>query len=195
MELILASGSPRRKQLLTELGFNFRVQAVNIDEGLPSSLAARKAALFLAHKKGLAAKKISRNHSWILSADSVVILNDTVLGKPIDRQDAIKTLLSLSNQVHQVHTAFYITNQRKEWAQRVVSTVYMDKISLAEAEYYVDHFEPYDKAGSYAIQEWIGYCKVKKIEGSYTNIVGLPTHEVYQAFTKLGYLEDTGDLN
>jgi septum formation protein len=191
MNLILASGSPRRKQLMQELGFTFSVEPVNMDESLPAVLPARKAALFLAQKKGAIAKKRTEKNVWILSADSVVIHEETVLTKPANRKEAMRTILSLSNQVHQVHTAFSISYKEMIWSERIVSTVFMDEISRSEAEYYIDHYQPFDKAGSYAIQEWIGHCKVSKIEGSYTNIVGLPTREVYRAFKKMGYFNHT----
>lgn len=185
MHIILASGSPRRKQLLSELGFTFEVQPTDIDETVPPDMPAHQVALYLAKRKGTAAKAKWGDKPCILSADSVVILNSQILGKPRNRSEAIDMILSLSGNNHQVHTGFHLQYQHREIAQKVISNVYMDTISLEEAEYYVDNFQPYDKAGSYAIQEWIGHCKVPKIEGSYTNIVGLPTHEIYQAFKRM----------
>jgi len=185
MEIILASGSPRRKQLLAELGLKFEVNPTDIDESVPSNISAHKVALYLAQKKGAAARDQWGKSACILAADSVVILNSKILGKPKNRSEAINMILALSGKNHQVHTGFHLQYQQQEIAQKVVSNVFMDTISQKEAEFYVDNYQPYDKAGSYAIQEWIGHCKVRKIEGSYTNIVGLPTHQVYRAFRKI----------
>jgi len=186
MNIILASGSPRRKQLLSELGYIFEVRPANIDETIPPQLPPQKAALYLAQKKGAAAKRILGASHCILTADSIVLLGNTILGKPKNKKEAVEMLLSLSGNRHEVHTGFVVQFQGRQIAKRVVSKVSMDTISLEEAEYYVENYKPYDKAGSYAIQEWIGHCKVIKILGSYTNIVGLPTREVYTALQEIG---------
>ena len=184
MEIILASGSPRRKHLMIDMDFSVQVKPLNIDEKLPPGLPARKAALYVAQKKGAAAKKKWGTEKCILAADSLVILENKALSKPLHPAEAMEMLRRLSGKVHEVHTAFHLQYKDQLIAQRVISKVTMDHISEKEAKYYVDRYEPYDKAGSYAIQEWVGHCKVKKIEGSYTNIVGLPTYQVYRAISR-----------
>lgn len=185
MKIILASGSPRRSALLAELGFKFEIHPPNIDETIPVGMNSQKAALYLAKKKGEGSKKEFGSSSCILSADSIVILGDKILGKPSDDKEALNMILLLSGRTHQVHTAFHIQYENYEIAQCVVSKVKMDQISKSEAEYYIENYQPFDKAGSYAIQEWIGFAKVIEIKGSYNNIVGLPTFEVYQALRKI----------
>ncbi|NBB88952.1 MAG: septum formation protein Maf [Bacteroidetes bacterium] len=185
MKIILASGSPRRSALLAELGFEFDIHPPNIDETIPNGMHSKKAALYLAQKKGEASKNEFGLSNCILSADSLVILGDKILGKPSDEKEALNMILLLSGKTHEVHTAFHIQYGNYEIAQCVVSEVKMDKISKSEAEYYIENYQPFDKAGSYAIQEWIGFAKVMEIKGSYNNIVGLPTFEVYKALKKI----------
>ncbi len=185
MKIILASGSPRRSALLSELGFEFEIHPPNIDETIPNGMVPQKAALYLAKKKGEASESEFGSSKCILSADSIVILGDKILGKPSNHREALNMISLLSGNTHEVHTAFHLQYQNYEIAQCVVSKVKMDEIAKPEAEYYIQKYQPYDKAGSYAIQEWIGHAKVMEIKGSYNNIVGLPTFEVYRALEKI----------
>ena len=180
-EIWLASKSPRRSQLLEESGFRVKVVEINVEERWDPSLPNEKVAQFLAGLKGDAAfHKYGRNQI-LVTADSVVIADDQLLEKPSDVKEAHEMLKLLSSASHEVFTGFCIQFKGIRIQDSVKSIVHMDEISKSEREYYIQHFHPFDKAGGYGIQEWIGHCKIGKIEGSYTNIMGLPMREVYQA--------------
>lgn len=178
-ELILASGSPRRKQLLEDIGLSFEVKTVFFEEDFPKSMPTVKVAEFLAVGKNKANRE-SLMDQIILTADTVVIFNDKILGKPADEEDAIKTIQLLSGKVHEVVTGVCISDLNKQVTFSNTTKVKFRKLSTEEVEYYVSHFKPMDKAGSYAIQEWIGLIGIEWIEGSYYNVVGLPVDEVYR---------------
>lgn len=180
-KIILASKSPRRSQLLSEAGFDFEIKTKEVEEDYPADLAVEAVAPYLARKKALASRDIIQDDEILLAADSVVILGDTIFGKPTDRDDAIRILEALSGNMHQVITGVCLLSKEKEQTFSGISKVYIDELSRAEIEYYIDKFKPFDKAGSYAIQEWIGLCKISKIEGTYSNIMGLPVNLVYKA--------------
>ena len=177
--LILASKSPRRSQLLGEAGFEFQVKTREVNEDFPDDLPTSEVAKYIAKKKAAAFRNEISNNEVVITADTIVVCDNIIYGKPKDRQDAIDTLRVLSNKKHQVITGVCLFSLEKEVLFDSVSHVYFEALSDEEIQYYVDKFEPYDKAGAYAIQEWIGLCKISKIEGTYSNIVGLPVDLVY----------------
>lgn len=180
-EIWLASKSPRRLQLLEESGLTVKVVDIEVEEIWDPQLSADKVASFLAGLKGdEALKKYGRNQI-LLTADSVVVADDHILEKPADEKEAHKMLTLLSNGKHLVYTGFCVQYKGVRIQDSILSEVHMDEITEQERSYYIQKFRPYDKAGGYGIQEWIGHCKIGHINGSYTNIVGLPMREVYQA--------------
>ncbi len=179
-KLILASKSPRRKQLLEMAGIPFTIRTKEVEEDYPADLAVLEVAPFLAQKKARACREFIEDNEILLSADSVVIQAELIYGKPIDRADAKRILSILSGQMHTVVTGVCLLSKEKERIFAGHSKVYFDELSEAEIDYYIDTYQPYDKAGAYAIQEWIGLCKINKIEGTYANIMGLPVDLVYK---------------
>ncbi len=183
-KIILASKSPRRSQLLREAGFKFDIQTRDIEETYPSTLPAEDVAEFLAEKKAEGVKDFITDDEIILTSDTTVVMGNTIFGKPKDARDAFDILKTLSGKSHKVITGVCLLSKDKKRIFKGVSTVYFDKLSDKEINYYIDNYKPYDKAGAYAIQEWIGLCKVKKVKGTYSNIVGLPMRKVYKELMK-----------
>ncbi len=182
--LILASNSPRRKQLLSELGFEFKVRTCEVDEDFPSTIPSEEVAEFLAKKKNKANREVATDNEVILTADTVVIRDKTILNKPGDRPEAYEMIKSLSGKSHQVVTGVCISGSHHETSFSVKTDVHFAELSDEEIYHYIDSAKPYDKAGAYGIQEWIGLIGVTRIEGSYSNVVGLPTREVYEALRR-----------
>lgn len=177
--IILASNSPRRKELLKGLGFDFEIYVIpDIDESYPTDMPPNEVPCYIAHKKSNAYN--SRNNDLIITADTVVILDNNIIEKPNDRDDAIQMLRKLSGQSHEVITGVVISTQHKQISFSVTSTVSFAILTDEEIIHYVDTFQPYDKAGAYGIQEWIGYIGVQKINGSFYNVMGLPVQRLYQ---------------
>lgn len=181
MKLILGSKSPRRKELLSLLGCEFEIRTKETDETYPPDILPADVANYIALKKAKALLEDISDDEVILCADTIVLIDDEILGKPIDRKDAIKMLEKLSGREHTVITSVVLVSLEKEISFNVKTSVFFQPLTGEDILFYVDNFEPYDKAGSYGIQEWIGYSSIKRIDGSYNNVVGLPTHEVYQA--------------
>jgi len=180
-KIILASKSPRRKQLLEQAGFNnFEVRSMDCDESYPADLEVDKVAGYIARKKAEAAKGLIKEEEILLTSDTIVIQDEIIYGKPKDYDDAVRVLRILSGSMHRVITGVCLMTQEKERVFSSISKVYLAPLTEEEIAYYVSTYEPYDKAGSYAIQEWIGLCKIIKIEGTYTNIMGLPTDRIYE---------------
>ncbi len=179
-KIILASASPRRSQLLSQAGIAFEVKVPQLEETYPEDLPVEEVATYLAEKKAEVARSFITSDEIILTADSVVILDGIIYGKPEDRADAIRIIEQLSGRIHQVITGVCLLSQNKKRVFAGVSRVHFNPLSREEIEYYVDTCQPFDKAGAYAIQEWIGLCKIAKIEGTYANIMGLPVDLVYQ---------------
>ncbi|NMM48068.1 Maf family nucleotide pyrophosphatase [Marinigracilibium pacificum] len=177
--LILASRSPRRKQLVEQLGLSVIVQPMDIEETYPDTLDPYKVPEYLARKKALAFEKITDN-AIILTGDTVVILDNKILEKPADRNEAINMLSSLSGKKHDVVSGICLRDNSNIITASETTTVWFNNLSIEEISYYVDNYKPFDKAGAYGIQEWIGMIGVEKIEGSYFNVVGFPIHLVYQ---------------
>lgn len=183
-KLILASKSPRRQQLLKEAGYDFVVKTLDTDESYPDTLAVHDVASYLAKKKAEAFIPILEDHETVITADTVVILNDEILGKPANSEEAKTMLEALSGQQHQVTTAVCIASRDKIVAFDDTTVVYFKQLSKEEIEYYIEKYQPFDKAGAYGIQEWIGMIGIQKIEGSYFTVMGLPTHLVYEALKR-----------
>ncbi|MCB9311644.1 MAG: septum formation protein Maf [Lewinellaceae bacterium] len=177
--ILLASGSPRRRALLTEAGFEFRVVVTNVNETLPPHIQSEEAAVYLAAWKARAALPLAQPQEIILAADSVVILDDRILDKPANREEAIQHLQALSGRTHLVMTGICLQYQRQQWTRAARTEVTFASLTPDEITWYVDQCNPYDKAGGYGIQEWIGLCRVDRINGTYANVMGLPVHLVY----------------
>ena len=188
-KIILASKSPRRRQLLEQAGFHFEVKTQDTPEDYPDTLPAEQVAPYLAEKKAAAAAGLIGEGEVLLTADSVVILNGKIYEKPQDRADAQRILRELSGQKHRVVTGVCLMNEVDKRVFSGVSDVQFDVLTDEEINHYIDTYQPYDKAGSYAIQEWIGLCKISKIEGTYANIMGLPVDLVYRELQALLDLE------
>ncbi len=185
IEIILASQSPRRLQLLRDSGFSVTAKPMDIDETVPTNVENRKAAIYLASKKAEALTMQLTENQYIIASDTIVLLNDIIYNKPQNRNDAIKILTALQGAMHEVITGVAIIGKNNQIIFDEISKVWIDTMSIQEIEYYIDTYQPYDKAGGYAIQEWIGYCKITKIEGTYTNIMGLPMDRVYAELVRL----------
>lgn len=184
-KIILASGSPRRRELLEGLGLPFTVKCIDgIDESYPESLPAEETALFIAKKKSEAYKGLTDSGHLIITADTVVVCNDMVLGKPFNKNEAQKMLNMLSGKTHQVITGVTLATKEKTVSFSVSTDVRFTTLDKKEIEYYVDKYRPLDKAGAYGIQEWIGYVGVEYISGSYYNVMGLPIQRLYQELKK-----------
>jgi septum formation protein len=183
--LILASKSPRRSQLLQEAGFDFTVQTFDVDESFPEDMPVDDVAPMLAQKKAHAAKHLITGQEIIISADSVVILEGVIYNKPADYAEAFKMISLLSGKTHRVITGVCLLCKEKEVVFSSVSKVTFAKLSAKEIAYYIQKCQPFDKAGAYGVQDWIGLCKVKKIQGTYANVMGLPVDLVYKELRKL----------
>ncbi|MCQ2195512.1 MAG: Maf-like protein [Paludibacteraceae bacterium] len=179
-DIILASNSPRRKELLGGLGVNFRVQTISgLDESYPETLQAGEIPLYLAKKKSSAYEQIMAANTMIITADTIVWHNNRVLGKPKSREQAIEMIRSLAGDNHKVFTGVCVKTKDREASFFCESSVKFAALTQAEIEYYVDNYKPFDKAGAYGIQEWIGYVGVESMVGSFYNIMGLPVHQLY----------------
>lgn len=184
-QLILASASPRRISLLKELKLTFESLALDVDEVYPPHLTDHEVARFLAGLKADAfpEEKLS-DKTILITADTIVCMNDEVLGKPEDRGHAIEMLRTLSGKMHKVITGVCLRSLHKRVIFSNETDVYFCNLSEDEIIYYVDQYKPFDKAGAYGIQEWIGYIGIEKIEGSYFNVMGLPVQQLYRELTK-----------
>ena len=182
--IILASQSPRRQQLLQDLGINFSLRSIPVDEDYPETLAPEQVALFLAEKKGKIYQPGLSADELVITADTTVVIEETVLNKPADAQQATDMLIRLSGKVHQVITGVCLTTADGMHSFSDTTRVFFRTLRLTEIDYYVTQYKPYDKAGGYAIQEWIGMIGIEKIEGSYFNVVGLPVEKLYRALNE-----------
>ena len=190
-KIILASQSPRRKQLLEWAEVPFEIIIVPTDETYPETLPVEEVAVHIAKHKAIAVKATLGSSNvirTILAADTIVVLNERIIGKPKDRQDAIEILEALSGNHHKVITGVVILNGEKEVAFANVTDVLFHPLTSSQIEFYVDKYKPYDKAGAYAIQEWIGVIGIQSINGDFYNVMGLPVSRVVQELEKLdGY--------
>lgn len=185
-KVILASNSPRRKELLSGLGVDYEVRTLpDIEEAYPGDLKAGDIPLYIAREKAEAYRGIITPDELIITADTIVWLNGKVLGKPADREDALGMLHSLSGCTHHVFTGVCLTTTGWQRSFIAATEVRFAELSEEEITYYVDRYLPMDKAGSYGVQEWIGYIGVENITGSYFNIMGLPIQRLYQELKKI----------
>lgn len=179
--IILSSNSPRRKELMAGLDLDFEVRVLpGVDESYPDDMPVSKVAEYISREKAEAYKKEIKSDELVITADTVVILGDEVLGKPSDEEDAKRMLRKLSGNTHHVITGVCLTTSERQHSFSVVTGVTFKSLSEDEIDYYVSKYKPLDKAGSYGIQEWIGYVGVTSIEGSYFNVMGLPVQRIYQ---------------
>jgi septum formation protein len=181
--IILASSSPRRQYLMKEAGFEFVVKKPDVEEDFPSSMNVEEVAMFLAKKKADFFRD-AINNEVVVTADTVVILGNKILNKPANRDEAIQMLSQLSGHTHKVITGVCILSKDKEEVFQDETLVTFKTLSQEEIEFYVDNYSPYDKAGAYGAQDWIGMVAVVKIEGSYFNVMGLPIHKVHERVSK-----------
>jgi septum formation protein len=177
--IILASSSPRRQYLMKEAGFDFVVRKPEVEETFPADMPVRKVAVFLAKKKAEFFRPELTNEI-VLTADTVVILGNKILNKPENRDDAMRMLRHLSGKTHTVITGVCLLSLEKTRSFQDETDVTFKELSQEEIEFYVDHYKPYDKAGAYGAQDWIGMVGVHSIKGSYFNVMGLPIHRVYE---------------
>jgi septum formation protein len=181
LNIILASQSPRRKQLLEWAEIPFEIVVKETDEHFPPHLEPEEVAVYIARNKALAVQLSRSQNEVILAADTIVVLGDNIIGKPVHREDAVSILLALSGETHKVVTGVVIRKGEEEIAFADVTEVEFHDISVKEIEFYVDKYKPYDKAGAYAIQEWIGVVGIKSIRGDFYNVMGLPVSRVVRA--------------
>lgn len=178
--IILASGSPRRQQFFKDLDIDFEIRLKEVEEVYPPHLQAEEITNYLAELKAKAFDGELKPNEILVTSDTIVWHNNQCLGKPRDEEDAFKMLQSLSNSTHEVITSVCFKTNSKIETFYEVTKVTFEFLSDEVIRYYLTNYKPFDKAGSYAIQEWIGYVGISKIEGSYTNVVGMPMHLVYQ---------------
>ena len=194
-KLVLASNSPRRRELLAGLGLDFQVRVLpNIDESYPATLKATETAEYIANKKAAAYRRLMADDELIITADTVVIVGDEVLGKPADDQEARLMLQKLSGRSHQVVTGVCLTTISRQTSFSVTTDVTFKPLADDEINYYIKKCQPFDKAGAYGIQEWIGYIGCTGLHGSYYNVMGLPVQRIYtelQQFTRRHSLQDS----
>jgi septum formation protein len=183
--IILASNSPRRRELLSGLDIEFEVKVLpDIEEHYPESLPVSDIAPYLSKTKAQAYLPLLQPDDIIITADTVVIVDNNVLGKPVDADDARRMLHLISGRTHQVTTGVSLTSLKLQQTFSVTTNVTFKQLTDAEINYYIEHYKPYDKAGAYGIQEWIGYVGVTSLEGSYFNVMGLPVQRIYTELQK-----------
>lgn len=188
--LILASRSPRRQELLKAAGISFSLLDIDVTEDHPPGMVAEDIPEHLARKKAEAAIPMIPKDSLVLTADSLVILDDKVFGKPGSEDEAYEMLTALSGRHHLVVTGVFIGNHTHGIGFADYTSVWLNPLTQEEIEYYVSTWPPFDKAGAYGIQDWIGWTKVSRVEGSYANVMGLPVHRVYETLKEWNVIPD-----
>ncbi|MGE6221559.1 Maf family nucleotide pyrophosphatase [Nubsella zeaxanthinifaciens] len=183
LPVILASKSPRRHELLNLMGLDFSVELKDVDESFPAELSPAEIAVYIAEKKASAFE--GNPNAIVITADTIVAINGEILGKPSDHTEARSMLSKLSGSTHEVFTGVSINHKGKLSSFYDRTEVFCRKINHDEIEHYINNFQPFDKAGSYGIQDWFGLTVVEKIVGSYTNVMGLPTEKLYQYLLKI----------
>jgi len=179
-DIILGSQSPRRKQLLEDIGLKFRTLTFPVEEIFPENLSAKETAIYLSELKAKAFPEIElKENSILITADTVVSLSGKLLGKPKNDAEAFEMLSLLSGKSHEVISAFTLRSKKEMKSFSTETKVYFKTLSKAEINYYISRYKPFDKAGAYGIQEWIGKIGIEKIQGSFFNVMGLPVHQVY----------------
>ncbi|MDN5626543.1 MAG: Maf family nucleotide pyrophosphatase [Weeksellaceae bacterium] len=184
MKLLLASNSPRRKELLSQLGYDFEVVKIDVDESYPEDLKPNQISEYVSAKKAAALEV--RPGEVLLTSDTIVALDQQILLKPKSEHEAFAMLKKLSAKTHQVYTAFTIKTDASQLSRTSKTDVEFSEINDDEINFYINNYKPFDKAGSYGIQEWLGMAKIKKITGSFYSVMGLPVDLVYEELKKLG---------
>ena len=184
-KIILASKSPRRKQLLEWAEVPFDIVTQDTDEQFPPGLTPQEVALYIAEKKALSVQGKLNTDEIILAADTIVVLGENIIGKPVHREEAVSILLALSGETHHVITGVVIRKGDREITFADTTEVQFHDLTLEQIEFYVDKYKPYDKAGAYAIQEWIGVVGIKTVKGDFYNVMGLPVSRVVREIEKL----------
>ncbi|MFT4968609.1 MAG: septum formation protein [Chitinophagales bacterium] len=187
LKIVLASKSPRRKELLGNIVAEFEIRTKEIEEIYPPELDASLVPEYLAKLKASAFTETMADDELIITSDTVVTMNDEIYGKPKDREDAIRILSELSGKSHDVITGVCLRLKDKELVFSETTRIHFKALSIEEIEYYIDNYQPYDKAGAYAIQEWIGMIGIERMEGDYFNVVGLPLFRLNQELKLLGF--------
>jgi len=182
--IILASQSPRRKQLLEQLGYTFTQKSKDTDESFSKEIPLREVAEHLSVKKAAAFAEEIKHRDLIIASDTIVLIDNEILNKPNTNQEAFAMLAKLSGKQHEVITGVCLKSKAKEMSFSVSTTVFFEELKKEEINYYIEKYKPFDKAGAYGIQEWIGLIGVSKIEGSFYNVMGFPTKEVYEAIER-----------
>ena len=192
MRLILASGSPRRRQLLTDLGLAYEIRLREVDESFPAPLRRAAVAEYLARRKAEAYRPDLAPDELLLTADTIVCLDEAVLNKPADAAEARAMLGRLQGRAHQVYTGVCLLpgDGRPPVVFADATTVHFRPLSPAQITHYVTRYQPFDKAGAYGAQDWLGLVGIERLEGSYFNVMGLPTHRVWAALAELGYFAE-----
>ncbi len=184
--IILASNSPRRRELLAGLGIHFEVKVLpDVEEAYPEDLPVLQIAEYIAKEKAAAYQSLMGPDELVITADTVVVVGSEVMGKPADADDARRMLEKLSGRTHQVTTGVCLTTQRVQKSFSVTTDVTFKPLSREEIDYYIENYSPFDKAGAYGIQEWIGYVGVTGLQGSYFNVMGLPVQRIYAEIAKM----------
>jgi len=186
-KLILASASPRRQQLMKDAGFTFEVRLKNVEEKYPQELHLENVPEYLSKVKASAFREELKADEVLITADTVVCIHDRILGKPTDRKEAISMLQELSGNRHLVVTGVSVTTRTEQLSFSSRTDVFFKHLSNEEIVFYVDTYKPFDKAGAYGIQEWIGYIGIERIEGSFYNVMGLPIQKLYETLRKLQF--------
>ncbi|WP_372751305.1 Maf-like protein [Labilibaculum sp.] len=184
IQILLASKSPRRQEMLKDLGLDFKIRTREVEEIYPEGLKAEEIPVYLAELKAAAFLADIKSNELVITADTIVCVDDLILGKPTDRDDAVKMLQTLSGRSHRVISGVCLTSTSKKVSFSTTTKVHFKNLSDEEISYYIDTFKPFDKAGAYGIQEWIGFIGIDGIEGSYFNVVGLPIQHLYQELSK-----------
>ena len=178
--LVLGSNSPRRKEILTEMGLSFYTRISDKEEKFSEELKGKEVSEYLSKQKSKNLSGTLETNELLITADTIVINNNSILNKPKNKEEAILMLRSLSEETHQVITSVCLTSTKKLEIFSEITEVKFSKLSEEMIDYYIDNYSPFDKAGSYGIQEWIGLIAIEKINGSYTNVVGLPSQKLFE---------------
>ncbi len=186
-KLILASASPRRQQLMKDAGFTFEVRLKSVEEKYPENINLEQVPEYLSRIKAEAFRGELKADEVLVTADTVVCIHDRILGKPANRNEAISMLRELSGNRHLVITGVSVTTCTEQLSFSSHTNVFFKHLSNEEIEFYVDTYKPFDKAGAYGIQEWIGYIGIERIEGSFYNVMGLPVQKLYETLRKLQF--------